>query len=174
MSSKCKQGMIYLQQDTPLLQYYQFPEYLLKMPLGQTAKLLYMVIYDRARLSQKNGWIDEKGRIYLVYPLTELAAKTGRSISAVKAGLTELLQANLLEKMKIGFGKPNRLFVRIPSDFSPSEGQNPAPFTGGNPAPKQIYRENTMKHNAHSSFSQYRGKRACAFENYDYEGEDNF
>ena len=78
----------YLTQETPLPQYYQFPEFLLKAPVSQTAKILYMVLYDRARLSQRNNWTDEVGRIYLIFPIIELAAKTGRSVSAVKAGLS--------------------------------------------------------------------------------------
>lgn len=89
----------YLTQETPLPQYYQFPEFLLKAPVSQTAKILYMVLYDRARLSQRNNWTDDAGRIYLVFPIIELAAKTGRSVSAVKAGLNELLAADLLEKL---------------------------------------------------------------------------
>ena len=65
----------YLTQETPLPQYYQFPEFLLKARVSQTAKLLYMVLYDRARLSQRNNWTDEAGRIYLIFPIIELAAK---------------------------------------------------------------------------------------------------
>ena len=167
----------YLHQDTPLLQYYQFPEFLLKSPISQTAKLLYMILYDRARLSQRNNWADEDGRIYLVFPILEMAAKTGRSVSAVKAGLNELLQADLLEKSRIGFGKPNRLYIRIPSDFSPSERLDSNPDTVGKPAPKQMNRVITQRQNAWSSFRsfpQYTGKRARAFENYDYDGEDSF
>lgn len=158
----------YLKPDTPLLQYYQFPDFLLKIPVSHTAKLLYMVLYDRARLSQRNNWIDEEGRVYLVFPITELAAKTGRSVSAVKAGLNELINENLLEKIRDGFGKPNRLFIRIPSDISPSYRQDSIPDTGGKWATKQMNRAITMRQNA------YTGKRTAAFENYDYDGEDSF
>ena len=167
----------YLYQDTPFLQYYQFPEFLLRLPVSQTAKILYMVLYDRARLSQRNHWIDDDGRIYLIFPVIELAAKTGRSVSAVKAGLNELLQAGLLEKVRVGFGKPNRLYVRIPSDSSPSERLDSNPDTAGKPAPKQMNRVITQRQNAWSSyrsFPQYTGKRAGAFENYNYDGEDSF
>lgn len=167
----------YLFQDTPLLQYYQFPEFLLKSPVSQTAKLLYMILYDRARLSQRNNWSDEEGRIYLVFPILEMAAKTGRSVSAVKAGLNELLQTGLLEKSRVGFGKPNRLYIRIPSDFRPSERRDSALNTAGKPAPKQMNRVIRQRQNAWSSYGsipQYTGKRASAFENYDYDGEDSF
>lgn len=167
----------YLYQDTPFLQYYQFPEFLLKLPVSQTAKILYMILYDRARLSQRNNWADEDGHIYLVFPILEMAAKTGRSVSAVKAALNELLQADLLKKVRVGFGKPNRLYVRIPSDFSPSERLDSNPDTVGKPAPKQMNRVITQRQNAWSSYRsspQYTGKRARAFENYDYDGEDSF
>ena len=152
--SKVKNG--YLYQDTPFLQYYQFPEFLLRLPVSQTAKSLYMVLYDRARLSQRNHWIDDDGRIYLVYPVIELAAKTGRSVSAVKAGLNELLQAGLLEKVRVGFGKPNRLYVRIPSDFRPakyrrSKGPNSDRDAGGKPTPKQMNRTITQNQKGRSA-----------------------
>lgn len=36
----------YLYQDTPVIQYYQFPEYLLKAPVSQTAKILYSLLHQ--------------------------------------------------------------------------------------------------------------------------------
>ena len=57
----------YLSPDTPVLQYFQFPEFLLDSSVSQTAKLLYMILYDRARLSQKNKWVDEDNRIAHLY-----------------------------------------------------------------------------------------------------------
>ena len=73
--------------------------------------------------------------------------------------------------------KPNRLYVRIPSDSSPSERLDSDPDTVGKPSPKQMNRVITQRQNAWSSyrsFPQYTGKRASAFENYDYNGEDSF
>jgi hypothetical protein len=167
----------YLTQETPLPQYYQFPEFLLKAPVSQTAKILYMVLYDRARLSQKNNWTDDIGRIYLIFPIIELAAKTGRSVSAVKAGLNELLAADLLEKARCGFGSPNRLYVKIPSENGPSVGLNSCYHTDGKPSTKQVKKTNKQNQNAWSSYrpaSRYTGKRASAFEDYSYDGEDSF
>ncbi len=167
----------YLYQDTPVIQYYQFPEYLLKAPVSQTAKILYMVLYDRARLSQRNNWTDEAGRIYLIFPIIELAAKTGRSVSAVKAALNELLAMDLLEKTRCGFGSPNRLYVKIPSENSPSVGLNPGSHTDGKQTPKQVKKTNKQNQivwSSYRSYSRYTGKRASAFEDYSYDGEDSF
>ena len=54
--------------DTRLPPYLPYPRFLLQADLTQTAKLLYALLLDRATLSQANGWLDEGGRIYLVFP----------------------------------------------------------------------------------------------------------
>ena len=43
------------------------------MEISQTAKLLYALLLDRSTLSQKNGWQDGEGRIFIVYPVAEIA-----------------------------------------------------------------------------------------------------
>ena len=73
--------------DTRLPPYLPYPRFLLQTDLTQTAKLLYALLLDRATLSQANGWLDEGGRIYLV-----------------------------IERRRSGFSKPNRIYVKLPSD----------------------------------------------------------
>ena len=47
----------FLTADTNLPSYMMFPRFLLDMEINETAKMLYMILLDRARLSQKNeGW----------------------------------------------------------------------------------------------------------------------
>ena len=60
--------------DTRLPPYLPYPRFLLQTDLTQTAKLLYALLLDRATLSQANGWLDEGGRIYLVFPIEKIAA----------------------------------------------------------------------------------------------------
>ena len=52
----------FLTQDSPIPPYMAFPRFLLdKDGLNETAKILYTILLDRARLSQKNdGWMDEQ------------------------------------------------------------------------------------------------------------------
>lgn len=52
----------FLTQDSSIPPYMAFPRFLLdKDGLNETAKILYTILLDRARLSQKNdGWTDEK------------------------------------------------------------------------------------------------------------------
>ena len=72
------------------IQYYQFPKFLLELPLSQNARIIYMLLYDRARISRKNNWADEDGRVYAVFPIDELSQKTGKCKSSVKKALKEL------------------------------------------------------------------------------------
>ena len=76
--------------DTRLPPYLPYPRFLLQADLTQTAKLLYALLLDRATLSQANGWLDEGGRIYLVFPIEKIAAALDRSPMTVKTALSEL------------------------------------------------------------------------------------
>ena len=52
----------FLTADTSLPSYMMFPRFLLDMKISETAKMLYIILLDRARLSQKNeGWSDTDG-----------------------------------------------------------------------------------------------------------------
>ena len=106
----------YMKESEQMLQYFQFPKFLLKMPISQNAKFLYMILYDRARTSRKNSWIDKYGNVYLIFPIEELSVQIGKCKSSVKTALKELDEAGLLVRRSGGFSKPNHLYMRIPSD----------------------------------------------------------
>ena len=82
--------------DTRLPPYLPYPRFLLQADLTQTAKLLYALLLDRATLSQANGWLDESGRIYLMFPIEKIAAALDRSTMTVKAALSELEETDWL------------------------------------------------------------------------------
>ena len=87
---------------------------LLKMEISQTAKLLYSLLLDRSTLSQKNKWQDDKGRIYIIYPIAEIAEILDKGSTTIKGALNELDMAGLLERERGGFSAPNRLYVKVP------------------------------------------------------------
>ena len=86
----------------------------MELPLSQNARIIYMLLYDRARISRKNNWIDEYGRVYAVFPIEELLQKTGKCKSSVKKALKELDDAGLLIRKFGGFSKPRHMYVMIP------------------------------------------------------------
>lgn len=92
--------------------FYQFPDFLLRVPISQTAKLAYMLLYDRASLSRQNDRQDD-GRIYLIYPIKNMTTALEKSESMVKDVFNELRSAGLLKCEDGGFSKPNNLFVLI-------------------------------------------------------------
>ena len=106
----------YMKESEQILQYFQFPKFLLHLPISQNAKFLYMILYDRARISRKNSWIDKYGNVYLIFPIEELSVQIGKCKSSVKTALKELDEAGLLVRRSGGFSNPNHLYVRVPSD----------------------------------------------------------
>ena len=60
----------FLTADTNLLSYMMFPRFLLDMEINETAKMLYIILLDRARLSQKNeGWSDINGHVFIYFTI---------------------------------------------------------------------------------------------------------
>ncbi|MEY8495997.1 replication initiator protein A [Lachnospiraceae bacterium 29-91] len=104
----------YVWADTHLPPYLPYPRFLLKMDITQTAKLLYALLLDRTTLSQKNGWQDESGRTYIIFPVTAIADALDKSPSTIKEALNELDRAGLLERRRQGFSTANRLYVKLP------------------------------------------------------------
>ena len=100
--------------DTKLLPYLPYPRFLLGADLTQTAKVLYAVLLDRANLSRANGWTDEDGNIFAVFPLSKLADWVDKGPSTVKNVLNELETAGLIERRRCGNGLPNRIYVKQP------------------------------------------------------------
>ena len=106
------------------MQYYQFPKFLLELPISQNARIIYMLLYDRARISRKNNWTDEYGRVYAVFPIGELSQRTGKCKSSVKNALKELDDAGLLVRKFGGFSKPRHMHVMIPDKVEIPERHN--------------------------------------------------
>lgn len=106
----------YLHSDSRIPEYMAFPRFLLeRTSLSETAKIVYMILLNRAKLSQKNdGWTDERGRIFIYYPIKDIAATIHKSEMSVKTALSALEKDKLIDRQHQGVGKANRIFVKIP------------------------------------------------------------
>ena len=100
--------------DGKLPPYMAYPRFLLGMDLSETAKLVYVLLLDRARLSRRNGWVDERGRVFLYYPIVEIAEAIHASDMTVKRALAALTQHGLIRRVHLGGNLANRIYVRIP------------------------------------------------------------
>ena len=95
--------------------FYQFPQWLLKEEpyknLGDKAKLAYMLLFDRRTLSIKNKWYDDNGQIYMYFTIEQFMQELNCSNKAVLKAKKELVEAGLLEEVRQGRNKPNRLYI---------------------------------------------------------------
>ena len=66
--------------------------------IQNTSKIIYGFLMDRMKMSVKNQWIDDKGRVYLIYPMNELENDAGMSRKRIMECLQELKEAGLLEQ----------------------------------------------------------------------------
>ena len=120
----------YLKWDSYLPRYMAYPRFLLSVDISETAKLVYMLLLDRARLSMKNEtWQDEKGRVFVLYTIPMLAKDIGKGETTVKKALNQLARQDLICKESQGAGLPNKIYVKIPSENSPT-GQTEKCLTG--------------------------------------------
>ena len=108
----------FLTMDTTLPAYMAHPKFLLEMiDLSETAKLVYIVLIDRARVSQaKDGWTDEYGNVFIFYPIQDLAKAIHKSEMSVKTSLSTLEKCGLILRKRQGVGKANRIYVKLPVD----------------------------------------------------------
>ena len=104
----------YMAVDTNLPPYFPYPHFLMDMKLSHTAALTYALLLDRAHLSQLNGWTDEDGRIYIIYPVESIAATPNRGLTVTKSALAELAAAGLIERKRQGCFQPSRIYVKLP------------------------------------------------------------
>ena len=93
----------FLTADTNLPSYMMFPRFLLDMEINETAKMLYIILLDRARLSQKNeGWSDTDGHVFIYFTIEALAEVLHKSQMTVKTALAVLEKQELIFRKTAG------------------------------------------------------------------------
>ena len=107
----------FLTADTNLPSYMMFPRFLLDMEINETAKMLYIILLDRARLSQKNeGWSDIDGHVFIYFTIEALAEVLHKSQMTIKTALAVLEKQELIFRKRQGPGQPNRIYVKLPKE----------------------------------------------------------
>ena len=105
--------------------FYQFPQWLLKEEpyknLGDKAKLMYMLLFDRRTLSIKNKWYDDNGQIYMYFTNKQFMEELSCSEPAIIKAKKELTKFGLLKEVRQGINKPNRLYINGTKESSVQE-----------------------------------------------------
>ena len=77
------------------------------------AKLLYGILLDRMNLSARNGWLDEHGRVYIIFTLEETMNALNCGDNKATKLYNELeKKCGLIERKRQGLGKPNLIYVK--------------------------------------------------------------
>lgn len=75
-------------------------------------KVLYGLLLDRMGMAAKNKWVDERNRMYVVYPIQEIQKDMGVTRKKARECLSELENAGLIEKHFRGMGLPSIYYVK--------------------------------------------------------------
>ena len=96
-----------------LFSFYRLPKILFTdlqfRSISTDAKVLYGLVLDRMSLSVKNGWLDESGRVYIIFTVEEIMEYLACGNKKAVGLLRELEEkAGLIERRRQGLGRPNQ------------------------------------------------------------------
>ena len=100
-----------------LFSFYRLPKILFTdlqfRSISTDAKVLYGLVLDRMSLSVKNGWLDESGRVYIIFTVEEIMEYLACGNKKAVGLLRELEEkAGLIERRRQGLGRPNLIYVK--------------------------------------------------------------
>lgn len=96
--------------------FYRTPKLLFTDPeygnLTIAARTLYGILLDREVLSDKNGWIDKNGRIFVYMTNKNICKTLNVSDKTATKILAELEEIDLIQRVRQGQGKPCRIYMK--------------------------------------------------------------
>ncbi len=109
---------IYTISDIVKEEYMKMPRFLRNNPryidLNSADREAYMLLRERFNLSKLNGWINDKGEIYVIYSREEMAADLRISYKKAIEIFKKLTDVELIKEERCGRGKPNRIYIARP------------------------------------------------------------
>ncbi len=95
------------------IQFMQAPSFLFNdekyRALKPTSKLLYILLLERARLSQTNKWLDKDGSVYVYLTIEEAGMILNASSNCIVKAFQGLERFKLIKRIRQGFGKPTKI-----------------------------------------------------------------
>ena len=106
----------FYEEESEQFAFYRIPQVLFKddrfSKLSTDAKVLYGLFLNRVSLSKKNHWVDERGRVYVYYTLENIQEDLHCASQKAMKLLRELEKCGLIERVKQGLCKPDRIYVK--------------------------------------------------------------
>ena len=141
--------MDYFMSDS--LSYFDFiklPRCILSLPITAEAKILYCLLFDRTMLSQKNGWFEPDGRVYIFFKVEDAAAALHCGRKKAMSSFRELENAKLIERKRQGLNLPSKIYLAdIWKSGGPKKGHPGITKKGLPEVPKRDYHISKTKKN---------------------------
>ena len=99
-----------------LFSFYRIPKALFQeqrfQNLSTDAKTLYGILLDRMSLSVKNGWLDERNRVFIIFTIEDVKRALCCADNKATKLLRELEKFGLIERKRRGLGKPSLVYAK--------------------------------------------------------------
>lgn len=103
------------QNDVQNLYYMQMPMWLFSDPryaeMSLDAKVTYTFLLNRFQLSRRNGWANEQGEVFVIFPRKALARELRVCEQRVTAAFKALVEAKLIWEKRCGRGDANQIYL---------------------------------------------------------------
>ena len=104
--------------STPLPPCMPLPKVMLRLPVSNTAKVMYARLLDEILT---RGTEDSNGILFIRFPVMEIAAALSRSPQTCKRSLNELEQAGMIMRVRQGIGEISHIYILLPKEDSAHE-----------------------------------------------------
>ena len=121
---RLKKNEIYMERFIQVpLEFFKDPKY---ADLSSNAKLMFGLIKDRVWLSEKNGWINKEGDIFLYFTQKKMETLLGIAHCTCSKTMKELEDHELIERVRQGLGLPDIIYVGkiVPSQMTSRSTKN--------------------------------------------------
>lgn len=103
------------QSDIQSVYHMQMPRWLFSDPryadMSLDAKVAYTFLLNRFQLSRKNGWINDMGEVFVIFPRKALAAELRICEQRVTAAFRQLTERKLIWEKRCGRGDANQIYL---------------------------------------------------------------
>jgi len=156
-----KQNVTRFFRDTRLTQFFPIPKAVMDMGLPSTAVLIYARLLHRGTVSQINGYTDEAGWVYVIYPAEDIARDMGLKRKCIQTNLKALEQAGLIIRKRPEGNRANHIYLNIPAESERTPSTSPFALSD-----VSQWRPSSYANGAASKYNKLNNKRIY---NYEYE-----
>ena len=104
-----------VQTDVQSIYHMQMPRWLFSDPryceMSLEAKVTYTFLLNRFQLSRRNGWVNERGEVFVIFPRKALAKELRICEQRVTAAFKKLVELELVWEKRCGRGDANQIYL---------------------------------------------------------------